>query len=158
MIKAAHAIGLERLGLERIRNHVERLLGALEEAAEAERPAAPGAWSPPVDLCETLKEITVRVELPGVRPETLSVRLTAKRLRITGEKRKRPARQRVLSHLCSERSYGRFDRIVPLRWSVSVRETTAELSNGVLVIRLPKVCDRRGAEFKVPVREADGGG
>ena len=55
--------------------------------------------------------------------------------------------------LCSERHYGRF-RIVPLRWTVSVRDATAQLENGILLIRLPKIEDRRGAEFKLAVTEA----
>jgi HSP20 family molecular chaperone IbpA len=61
---------------------------------------------------------------------------------------------RIISHLCSERSYGRFSRIVPLRWTVSVREATAQLANGILLIRLPKIEDRRGTEFKLTVKEA----
>jgi HSP20 family molecular chaperone IbpA len=35
-----------------------------------------------------------------------------------------------------------------------VREATAELRNGILLVRLPKLKDRRGAAFKVPVKEA----
>jgi HSP20 family protein len=153
MIKAAHAIGLERLELKRLRDHVGRLFAALQEAAEADAPPAPGAWSPPVDLCEAEDVITVRVELPGVRAEQIKLGLTSAQLRICGEKRKHVPRRRVISHLCSERSYGHFSRVVPLRWAVSVREATAELSDGVLIVRLPKLKDRRGAEFKIPIKE-----
>jgi HSP20 family molecular chaperone IbpA len=78
-------------------------------------------------------------------------------LRICGEKKKRTPRQRVISHLCSERSYGRFNRVVTLRWTINVCDATAELNNGMLMVRLPKRNDRRGAEFKVPIREKDEG-
>jgi HSP20 family molecular chaperone IbpA len=37
-----------------------------------------------------------------------------------------------------ERSYGRFSRFVPLRWTISVKDTEAELKDGVLMICLPK--------------------
>lgn len=155
MIKAAHAIGLERLELKRLRDHVGRLFAALQEAAEADAPPAPGAWTPPVDLCEAEDAVYVRVELPGVRATEIKLGLSSAQLRIHGEKKKHMPRRRVISHLCSERSYGHFSRTVPLRWTISVREATAELKNGVLIVRLPKLSDRRGAEFKVPIREKD---
>jgi HSP20 family molecular chaperone IbpA len=34
-----------------------------------------------------------------------------------------------------------------------MREATAEIANGILLIRLPKIVDRRGAEFKVEVKD-----
>ena len=155
MIKAAHAVVLERLELKRLRDQVGRLFAALQEAAEADAPPAPGTWTPPVDLCEAEDMITVRVELPGVRATEIKLGLTSAQLRIRGEKKKHVPRRRVISHLCSERSYGHFSRVVPLRWTISVREATAELADGVLLVRLPKLRDRRGAEFKIPINEKD---
>ncbi len=38
----------------------------------------------------------------------------------------------------------------------SVREATAEVANGMLTIRLPKIEDRRGVEFKITVKDAIG--
>ncbi|MDT5122709.1 MAG: hypothetical protein QOC96_2191 [Acidobacteriota bacterium] len=151
MIKAAH-IGLKRIELERLRDGIGRLYAALQEATEAEVPV-PGKWAPPVDLCETKDLITVRVELPGVAASQIKVGLTNTHLRICGEKKKRAPRNRIISHLCSERSYGHFSRGVPLRWTINVNEATAELADGVLIVRLPKRKDRRGAEFKVTIQE-----
>jgi HSP20 family molecular chaperone IbpA len=65
------------------------------------------------------------------------------------------ARNKILSHLCSERSYGKFSRIVPLRWTVSARDATAEVANGMLTVSLPKIEDRRGVEFQIPVKDVD---
>jgi HSP20 family protein len=155
MIKAAHAIGLERLELKRLRDHVGRLFAALQEAADSDAPPQPGAWTPPVDLSEAEDVVTVCVELPGVRASEVKLGLTSTQLRIRGEKKKHVPRRRVISHLCSERTYGVFNRVVNLRWPVSVREATAELKNGMLVVRLPKLRDRRGAEFKIQIEEND---
>ena len=154
MIKPIRATGLERLELQRLRDRVGRLFAALQEATEAENPLASGAWSPPVDLCETAEAVWLRIELPGVTAEQIKVGLSNTRLRIWGEKKRRPARRRIISYLCSERSYGQFDRIVPLRWTINVRDATAELKHGVLYLRLPKIDDRRGGEFLVPVKDA----
>ena len=154
MIKAAH-VGLKRIELERLRDGVGRLYAALQEATEAEVPVAGAAWVPPVDLCETKNEITVRVELPGISASQIKIGLTNTHLRICGEKKKRASRRPVVSHLCSERSYGNFSRVLPLRWTINVGDATAELANGVLIIRLPKRKDRRGAEFRITIVESD---
>jgi HSP20 family protein len=155
MIKTVRATGLERLELQRLRDRVGRLYAALQEATEAENPLASGEWAPPVDLCETNEAIWIRAELPGVTADQINIGLTNTQLRVWGEKKRRAARRRIVSYLCSERSYGKFSRIVPLRWTISVRDATAEIDNGILLIHLPKIEDRRGAEFKVEVK--DGG-
>jgi HSP20 family protein len=154
MIKPVRATGLERLELQRLRDRVGRLYVALEEATEAENPLASGAWAPPVDLCETEKGIWLRVELPGIAAEQIKIGLTNTKLRIWGEKKRRQARRRIISYLCSERSYGKFNRVVRLRWTICVRTASAELTNGVLHIYLPKIEDRRGAEVMIGVKDA----
>jgi len=155
MIKAVGVAGLERLELQRLRDRVGRLFAALQEATEADDPLAAGAWAPPVDLCETDDAINVRVELPGVTADQVKIGLTNERLRIWGEKKRRIPRNRIISYLCSERMYGRFSRVVSLRWTTSVRDATATMTNGVLVIRLPKIPDRRGVEFNILVKDKD---
>jgi HSP20 family protein len=156
MIKPTRVTGLERLELLRLRDRVGRLFAALQEATVAEDPLASGAWAPPVDLCEAKDALYVRIELPGLTADQIQIGLTNTQLRIWGEKKRSVAAHPITSHLCSERSYGRFSRLVPLRWTVSVRDATAELANGLLLIRLPKIEDRRGVEFKLTVREANG--
>ncbi|HEY0728079.1 MAG TPA: Hsp20/alpha crystallin family protein [Pyrinomonadaceae bacterium] len=154
MIKPIRATGLERLELQRLRDRVGRLYVALEEATEAENPLASGAWAPPVDLCETEDKIFLRVELPGVTADQIKIGLTNTKLRIWGEKKRRQARRRIISHLCSERSYGKFNRVVRLRWTICVNNATAELKGGMLYIYLPKIEDRRGSEVMVQVKDA----
>ena len=153
MIKPARAIGLERLELQQLRDRVGRLFAALQEATVAEEPLASDTWAPPVDLCETAKEIVLRVELPGVSADQIKIGATNTQLRIWGDKRRHKPRNRIISHLCSERSYGRFCRLVPLRWTVRVQDATAELSNGILLVRFPKIEDRRGTEFRIQIKE-----
>lgn len=153
MIKPVRATGLERLELQRLRDRVGRLFAALQEATVAEDPLASESWAPPVDLCETSDRIVIRVELPGLTADQIKLGATNTQLRIWGEKKRRKPRNRIISHLCSERSYGKFTRLVPLRWTVSVQNGTAELANGMLVITLPKIEDRRGVEFKIAVTD-----
>lgn len=159
MVKVVHAAGLERLELERLRDEVGRLYASLLEATDADAAPPPGEWAPCVDLCESEDVVTVRMEVPGVRAEHIKVGLTSAQLRVYGEKKRRVPRGGKIQHLCSERSFGHFNRVVPLRrWTLSVRDATAELSNGVLVVHLPKAHERRGAEFRVAIKETQESG
>jgi HSP20 family protein len=153
IIKTARATGLERLELQALRDRVGRLFAALQEATVAEDPLASETWAPPVDLCESAEEILIYVELPGLTAEQIKVGATNSQLRIWGEKKRHLPRNRILSHLCSERSFGKFSRIVPLRWTVSIRDSKASIGNGMLIVRMPKIEDRRGVEFKIPVKD-----
>jgi len=153
MVKSVGAAGLERIELRRLTERIGKLYSVLQEAAEAETAPLAGAFVPPVDVCETTEKICIRVELPGVKLNEIEIFLNSGKLQICGEKKKRTQRQRTTSHLCSERNYGRFNRMVPLRWTISIKDTTAELKDGVLLIYLPKIQDRRGSEFRVPIKE-----
>jgi HSP20 family protein len=155
MVKSVGSAGLERIELKRLTERLGRLFSVLQEAAEAQLPATAGTWAPPVDVCETPDAICIRIELPGVTASQIRVGLNSHQIRVYGDKKKRNPRQRIVSHLCSERSYGHFSRVVPLRWAISVNDSTAELANGMLLIRLPKIKDRRGSEFKVPITEKE---
>jgi HSP20 family protein len=154
MIKPIRATGLERLEVQLLRDRVGEIYAALQEATEAENPLASGTFAPPVDVCETETSISIRVELPGVTADQIKIGLTNTKLRIWGEKKRRPNRRKVMSYHCSERSFGKFGRIVPLRWTVCIREAVAELRSGMLHIHLPKIEDRRGEEVLVEVKDA----
>jgi HSP20 family protein len=155
MVRSVGAAGLERIELKRLTERVEWLFTLLQEAVAAQTPAIAGTWAPTVDVCETTNAIDVRIELPGVAVAQVKVGLNGNKLRICGEKKKKIARQRIVSHHCSERSYGHFDRVIPLRWSIDIGAATAELSNGMLLVHLPKLKDRRGSEFKIPIIQKD---
>lgn len=154
MVKSTGPAGLERIELRQLAERVGKLYSVLHDALEAEITPLT-AFKPPTDVCETAKGVCIRVELPGVSANQIKIALTNDKIRVYGEKKKRSLRQKVISHLCSERNYGPFSRVVPLRWTISVKGTTAELHNGVLVIHLPKIKDRRGSAFKVPIKEVE---
>jgi HSP20 family protein len=155
MVKNVGPAGLERIELKRLTERVGRLFSVLQEATQEQIPVVAGSWLPPVDVCETADAICIRIELPGVSASQIKIGLNSNKLRVYGEKKKRNSRQRIVSHLCSERSYGHFNRVVPLRWTISVKDASAELNNGMLLINLPKIKDRRGSEFKVPIIETE---
>jgi HSP20 family protein len=155
MVRSVGPAGLERIELKRLTERIGWLFSLLQEAAAAQTPTIAGTWSPLVDVCETTKAIEVRIELPGMTAAQIKVGLNGNKLRICGDKKKGGPRQRVTSHLCSERIYGRFERMIPVRWPIDVKNSSAELANGVLRVSLPKLSDRRGLEISIPITEKD---
>ena len=154
MVKSTGAAGLERIELKQLAERVGKLYAVLREAVEAElTPLA--AFKPATDVCETADAVYIRIELAGVSANQIKIALTSDKVHVYGDKKKRHSRQKVVSHLCSERNYGRFSRVVSLRWTINVKDAEAELKDGVLLICLPKARDRRGSEFKVPIKETE---
>lgn len=145
-------IGLKQIELERLRERLARMLAAFQEAAIDGAPPAPGTWTPAFDLAECANAVHILIELPGVRADEIALTLSSTQLRLTGQKKRRALRSRA-THLCSERNYGRFSCAVTLRWPVRIQGATAELKDGLLTIHLPKLAERRGAEFKVEIKE-----
>jgi len=93
------------------------------------------AWSPPVDVEETEDAYVVEADLPGVRPDDVSVEVHGNDLRITAELEERE-REGVVRR--QTRRSGRFDYRVSLPGEVDSDGCEADLDNGVLRLRLPK--------------------
>lgn len=120
---------------------------------------SPGAWLPPVDLCEMEDAILVNVEIPGVARESVRISLHDGILKIEGRK-ERPSltanhvaeAEKPLRFICLERAYGTFARSVALKWIIDVQHVSARLTNGILQIRLPKM-QSGGREIVIPITE-----
>ena len=70
-------------------------------------------WTPQLNLSETEKEYEVSVDLPGVKPEDVSVELKHGDLWITGE-RKSESEEKGKSWHRVERHHGQFRRMLRL--------------------------------------------
>jgi HSP20 family protein len=107
------------------------------------------SWSPPVDIQETEEEYLVEADLPGVRPEDVSVDVQGRDLRIVGEygMAEQPADQEAEAQ--RKGRSGRFDYRLTLPSEVNSESCTAALENGVLRLRLPKASP--GTRQRIPV-------
>ena len=68
----------------RIQSEINRLFDGLLDLGSEEKPG--GSWIPNADILETRESLILRVELPGVTPETLSVSVHGGNIIIRGEK------------------------------------------------------------------------
>lgn len=108
------------------------------------------ACQPPSDVVEVDDAVRVVLEIPGVPAASVQVRVLGNRIEVTGEKTPDfPAGE--TSFLCLERIFGKFQRAFEVRGSVNLGEVSARMANGVLVITIPKIADRRGRERRIPV-------
>jgi len=110
-----------------------------------------GTWLPNVDLCETNELYTIRVELPGVDLEDISLTIQDSVVRVSGVKREPNISQKLLCYYCLERRYGKFLREINLESVVDARRAAGQLDNGVLIVELPKLVDRRGRVLEIPI-------
>ena len=126
--------------------------------AELDR-EVPGASSlnaecrPPLDVVETSATIEVVVDVPGVSPESLRVVLRRGALLVVGAKLAPAPDMGARFHL-AERSYGRFARAVRLGGAVEAARARAVVAAGQLRVVLPRLDDRRGKVFRIPVDRA----
>ena len=88
-----------------------------------------------------------RLDMPGI-PKELNVELQGAQLIVTGKKpNHHPEHAQVVS---SERQSGTFKRVFLLPTQVQPNGVTADLSNGVLTIEIPKAGD--GSKTTIPIR------
>jgi HSP20 family protein len=112
-----------------------------------------GGFSPKMDLEETEKEYRITAELPGVEEKDVEVLLTGNSLTLKGEK-KEEKEEKGKSFYHVERSYGSFQRTVPLPDGIDLKKVDAEFKSGVLTVKLPKTSEAKKTGKKVPIKSA----
>jgi HSP20 family protein len=91
--------------------------------------------APPVDVYENDEEILVLADIPGARPDSVSVKLEKEELVISARRE---------SDLDGKLLYGghwdcEYRRSFLIPRGIDPNQITAEMSQGVLTVRLPKV-------------------
>ena len=96
-----------------------------------------GDTTPRVDITESDKHVRVTAELPGVAEKDVEVFLEDGALTIRGEKREEKDTKEGGVHRL-ERSFGSFQRRIPLPVEVQDEGVNATFKNGVLTVELAK--------------------
>jgi HSP20 family protein len=132
---------LDQLG-ERMRRLLEQTFGDLPPAL-----TETAGWVPAVDVEEQDDAYVVEAEVPGVKREDVNIELVGNELAITGDIKEKE-RKGVLRRRA--RRVGRFEFRVTLPNQVDPEKIEAELTDGVLTVRVPKAerAQRRQIEVK----------
>lgn len=103
-------------------------------AAASTRPEA--ALLPPVDVIEDATGITLYADLPGVPRDKLNLRVEGDQLTLEGEIELAVAQGMESTH--AEVTLPRYRRAFTLSKELDATKVSAELSQGVLRVRIPK--------------------
>lgn len=118
-----------------VRREMDR---AFQSLVTAPAPAADSAWGPAADVLEEDAGWTVVLDVPGVAPDALEVLAEDRTLTIRGE-RPAVAVPEGARGVVRERATGAFARQFRLPPTADAQQLSAELTNGVLTVRIGKV-------------------
>lgn len=107
-----------------------------------------GEWKPLMDVVETKEGVTLKIEVPGVKQEDLSISLEDDTLVVKGE-RKHETEVKEDGYSRMERSYGSFQRSVLVPKTLDASRIKATYKDGVLEIQLPKTEEAKPKAIKV---------
>jgi len=110
-------------------------------------------FMPSVDVKESEKEFIIRADLPGVEEKDIDVTVTNDAVTIKGEK-KEEKEDKGKNYYYMERSYGAFNRVIPLSAEIEAGKAEASFKNGVLNITIPKSATAKAKGTKVPIKTA----
>jgi HSP20 family protein len=104
----------------------------------------PDAWVPAVETEEADDAYVVRAELPGMKSDDVNVEMNGHELRITGEVDEDGSNGKTL-----RRRHGKFAYHASLPADADPDKADAQLSDGVLTVRLPKTPQARSRKIAI---------
>ncbi len=102
---------------------------------------------PPVNVLGDKDGLVVRLEVPGIPPENLSIEASGRTLTISGKRE--PAAPASAGFHRRERWSGEFSRCLQLPADVDPAQAGANYEHGVLSIRIPKRAEARARQIEV---------
>lgn len=107
-----------------------------------------GEWLPALDEVETPEEVVVKAELPGMEEKDIAVSVSGNNLILKGERKAEEEKKEKHFHRI-ERTYGSFERVLPLPVAVDPEKISATYSKGVLEVHLPKKPEAKPKMIKI---------
>jgi HSP20 family protein len=108
---------------------------------------------PRIDVSESEEQIQVTAELPGVEEKDVEVVLADNVLTIKGEKKSEKEDKKKDYHMV-ERSYGSFQRMIPVPYDIDPDQVDASFANGVLTVTLAKPPEAIQKTKKIEIKSA----
>ncbi len=106
------------------------------------------SFTPAVDVYEDAQKVVVKLEVPGIRQEDLSVRLENQILTVKGERKFENEDKKANFHRI-ERSYGSFTRTFTVPQTVDTESVKANYDAGVLTISLAKKAEAKPKQIAI---------
>lgn len=100
-------------------------------------PSPGGKWKPLMDIYELEGQIVVKMEVPGIRKEDITIIQNGNRITISGT-RGLEDREQIHTYHQMEINYGEFERTVLVSDEFTLEDVAAEYREGFLLIRAVK--------------------
>jgi HSP20 family protein len=95
-------------------------------------------WMPALDVIDGETEVIIQAEVPGIAAKDVDVSISGNWLTLSGKKEE-SKEEKADNYSVSERWFGSFQRAVELPEGTDSDKVTAEQTNGVLTVRVPKL-------------------
>jgi len=105
--------------------------------------------SPALDVAESDRAYTVKLEMPGVAKEDVKVSIEGRQVSVQAQTQRQEERKDGERVVYRERSVASFARTFTLPAEVDQAEAGAKLEHGVLTLTLPKRGARSAAQITV---------
>lgn len=128
-----------------MRREMLRLLDSV--AGETFGDAGAGVF-PPMNITQDDDNFYLRAEVPGVKPDELSISAVRNRVSLAGKREIQREHERASYHR-KERAEGSFDRTVTLPTEVDSERVDARYADGILTLTLPKAGEARPRQITV---------
>ena len=89
------------------------------------------------DVSETDDAYQIRMDVPGIKPDDITVQVTGDSVHISGERKEEKEEKGKTFHRL-ERHSGKFSETLQLPSAVNEEKVQAEFNEGVLTVTLPK--------------------
>ena len=106
---------------------------------------------PALDIVEKENEIVVNAELPGVKKEDVKITFENNILTLSSEQKPAEVSEKETVLLKEIRNSG-FSRSVKFGYQIDAAKISAEMSNGVLTVTLPKAEEAKPKQIEVKVK------
>jgi len=116
---------------------VELEKGPATQAEVTERTRSGRMYRPSVDIIEQPDELVLMADMPGACPDHIDVRFENGTLTIDGKVKDRQPEN--TDYLLREFGIGDFYRTFQVNETINAERISAEFSNGVLTLHLPKI-------------------
>lgn len=130
-----------------LRSEMLRMMG--QESRE-------GRWAPEVDVLERDNETVLMFDLPGIEESEIDIEISDENVLTVHAKREREEREEGERYFHYERRYGEFARSVRLPAGIDTEQISADYTNGVLQLHLPKPVEQEPRRIELGMKQDEG--
>lgn len=128
---------------------MDRMFNLLSRPANSDR-------SMPMDLIREGDQFIVKMDLPGVNPDTIDIDVDDRTLTVRAERAEHVVETDKENHqwLSRERSYGSYARQLTLGTGLNLANIEADYTDGVLTVTIPVAEEAKPRKIKVATNSA----